>query len=218
MIENTNSSPINSKELNANHKICSDKKSCCRSFFSSKIFIAIVFLLLGICGTTLAQNIIKNRANSGLAQQEFSVFSYDPFFDNSSIFAQMENMQRKMDNAFKAHRQSMELVFKQAGKNGSGINKASVFQRNEKDSYLYELDFSGFKKEDVVVNIKDNILTFKAENKKENGDKNYNSYSSSSFYYSFSIPKYDTKKEPQITREDGKIIVKFAKPTPSKTK
>jgi HSP20 family molecular chaperone IbpA len=108
----------------------------------------------------------------------------------------------------------MENIFAQAQKNGE-LNQTSVSSREDENFYYYELNFSGFNKEEISVKIENNSLTFAAQNKKEisqvkKEDKNHKD-SSSSFYYSFSLTQFDNKKEPKIIRQDNKIIVKLSK-------
>ncbi len=124
MKENNNNTnkQFNSKELNTNNKAesgLSEKISCCRSFLSSKVCIAIIFALLGFSGAILANNIV-DKANNG----KFQSVIRDPFFADHD-----------------------------------------------------------------VVTLK----------------------SSSSFYYSFVMPEYNTKIEPEIVKQYDKITVKLVK-------
>lgn len=163
-------------------------KSSWQNFNPSKTFIASTCLLLGIALTLLVQNSHRK---------------------SNDIFSEMVLMDKKMNEVFYNHRKHMNQMFEEVQKKST--NRSEVVQRENDDSYFYELDFSGFKKEDIVVAVKGNLVTFSAENKRTAGGERKNAYSTSSFYYSFLAPQYDVSKEPEITRLDGKIIVKLSK-------
>ena len=86
MKENNNNTnnQFNSKELNANNKAgrtCMFKKMfCCKSLFSSKVFIAIIFVLLGFGSATLAHN-AKDKANAETTQSAQSFKEWSDNFD-----------------------------------------------------------------------------------------------------------------------------------------
>ncbi len=184
--------PQNPSENSAKRKCCYFEKfkSCCQNFNPSRTFIATTCLLLGVALTLLMQNSSRSYGH------------------NNDIFAEMAMMDKGMNEVFHNHRKRMNEMFEEVQK--SSASKSEVIQRENDDSYFYELDFSGYKKEDIIVGVKGNVVTFTAENKRA-GEERKNSYSSSSFHYSFLVPQYDTGKEPEITRLDGKIIVKLGK-------
>ncbi len=91
----------------------------------------------------------------------------------------------------------------------------SVNTRESQDSYHIEVDLPGIKKDDVDINIEDNILTIsgKREIKNEQKEENYYKIESSygSFSRSFTLPqKIDTSKiEAEFT--DGVLEVVIPK-------
>ncbi len=174
------------KEVNQNQKKC-----CFKSLSSSKIFVALTFLLIGIGATLVTQNIVK-------AQER-----HDPFF--ASLQA-MNEMEENMNEIFASHQKHIKEVFEKAAKETDlKSNKSQVVNSEDDSGYYYELNFSGFKKEDISVEFKDRILSFSA---KKTEDKNQNF---SSFSYSFLAEKSDTTKAPEIVKLDDKIVVKIHK-------
>lgn len=185
-----------------------------KSCFVSRTFIVLVSILIGSGATLLAQNIASSKASDSdnrFLQSNKSEFNQNLFPDHSAIFAEMEAMEKRMNEVFKANHEYMKAAFDKASKNNTNINQATISSKQDDNFYYYELNFSGFNKQDIMVGVKDNILTFSAQNKKESVDKKQEISASSNFHYSFMVPEYDQKKEPEIIREDNKIIVKLNK-------
>ncbi len=119
---------------------------------------------------------------------------------------EIDAMEKRMNETLENHQKRMREVFSEAQKKGG---KTSVSSTEDNDSFIYELNFSGFTKEEINVSMKDNVLTFFADKEKDKNDK---VAVASSFSYSFLIPpQYDKKIEPEITRQDDKIVVKLVK-------
>ena len=193
-----------------------DIKDSFKSLFLSKKFIALICILLGASAVLLMQNIASSKTNSSdnavlSGQKNIAEINGNLFPDNRAIFAEMDAMEKRMNDVFRAHHEYMKSVFDRAAKGNAEINQANVFLKEDNNFYYYELNFSGFKKQDVAVGIKDNILTFSAQSKKEQDNKKQKSQSSSNFHYSLMVPEYNSKKDPEIIREDNKIIVKLSK-------
>lgn len=206
--QQTNSS-ICDKENNKKIKFFCLKKICSswKEFSPSKPFIATSCVLLGIGVTLIAQNLTKNHQNYLVIRNHFPFPSSIAFADDD-FFDQIEEMEKEMAQ----HRKNIRKVFEDAEKKSAASSTSKVYSSEDDKNYFYHLDFLGFKKEEIVVGIKDNSVSFSAESKKSGEDKN-NSVSShsTSFHYSFSVPQYDTKKEPEIIRKDNQIVVKLAK-------
>lgn len=219
---NDNSDLKNSQSQKTNKteklKFClKNAKPHCKKALSSKTFIAILFTLLGVCGTVLAQSKDYQRREYAESfptwpdryDKEFSALHhYDPFFDDYGIFAEMRHMQHRMNEIFSNHHRYMSEALEKA-KINTQDTRAQVSKKEDDENYYYEMDFAGFKKEDVVVSVKNDILTFSA--KKKIDDKDKKSYATSDFYYSFSVPKRDKDVAPEIVKEDNKVLVTFAK-------
>ncbi len=185
-----------------------------KSFFSSKVFIAIIFTLIGVGATLLALDIGENKKHPknslGDIDKMIEQHSQKMLSDlgNDAILADMTGMGGKMDEVLLAHKKQMAKILEQATKSDSNGNKTSILSHQDNKNYIYELNFSGFKKEDIIVEIKDKNLGFSAKKEK----KDNNSQNLSGFYYSFSLPK-DAAAVPEIVKEDNKIIVKFSRLT-----
>ncbi len=201
-------------------------KNCCKNFSPSKGFIATISVLLGISATILAQNIAKNRKDNLLQQRLerkwqgfYTILDFDHqkfddalFFDETNFFKEMQLAQKSINEVFENHRKKINQAFKESeSKANKNSSATSVLKREDNQNYYYELSFTGFNKEDILVTIKSGFLTFSAKNEKENKSKDQKSYAAAKFNYSFSLPEYDEKKEPEILRQEDKIVVKLAK-------
>ncbi len=200
-INNSKTNQTNSK----NSFLTRDLKPCFKSLFSSRLFIAIIFALLGSAIAIFAQDYYRQKILTSLNRN----------FYGPNVFEEMLMAEKRINDILRSHNQYMMNVSNKIQKDQK-ISKSEVISKQDNENYCYELSFSGFKKEDVNVGIKDNILTFRAENNHENSGKNQKSYSSLNFYYSFLVPDYDHSAEPEIIRNDDKITVKFKKKSEKK--
>lgn len=86
----------------------------------------------------------------------------------------------------------------------------NLAKNNNKDFHI-EIDLPGVKKEDIEVELKDNILTVRAERKmkKEINDEDYYIKESSFGHIesSFNIPKDINEDEISAEYEDGRLII-----------
>lgn len=184
-----------------------------KNFKPSKTFIAISSALLGIGGTVLAQNIAKKDEDPKkyylTSPKQDRIYHpprhFEGDFFGHSLFQEIREMQREMDESFARHQARMNRIFQETSQNLEikNSNSARINQKETDDQYFYELEFNGYKKEDIEISIKDKTLSISA--KKEENNKN--SQNQSNFYYSFYLPKYDQKTEPKITRSDNKITI-----------
>lgn len=208
-------------------KTFSKIKSSFKSCFASKSAIAIIFAIMGVFGTVLAQGSSQDNNNyyfddfdKMVSDHHKRMFENNSFLNNNDILKEMELMNKKMSEVIEKQQKEIEKALKKADKNGSAV-RTSVSSKEDDDNYYYELNFSGLKKEEIAVEVKDNILNFSAQQIDESKNKNQKSYTSSDFYYSFSVPQYDSKKNPAIVRLDNKISVtlpKINKKTKNNTK
>jgi HSP20 family molecular chaperone IbpA len=131
----------------------------------------------------------------------------------NDVFAEMEAMEKQLSEALENQQKMMRKMFEEAKNMQFGGKTGGVSLANYQDEnfYTYELNFSSFKKEDILVNVTERILTISAENENVSTDKKkVEMQLSNNFFYSMTIPT-DADAEPQIKREEGKIIVKFKK-------
>lgn len=191
---------------------------------------ALIFIAIGIF-ITLGFQTIKYRYEMAIVKKHLNNFYHDfdsdyvNFIDDQNdIEREVTRMQRRMDRIFSQHYNFFENNhFKNQNQNLSGINNSSVKLHEDEKNFYYELSFNGFKKEEINVEIKDNILTFQAQSKisDSNNEKNNNSQAinNSSFSYSFLLSNFnsssttstDPASKADITKLDDKIIVKIPK-------
>ena len=229
MKENNNNQTNPTKNCQKNYLF--KKSSSCKSRYSSRVFVLAILTLLSICGATLAHDIGKNKNGDDIfkvsegfhrnlyqttEEQHKQAFA---MFGDDDIFKEMTQMQKNMDTMFENHHKRIVKMIDEAKKNSlkngakntANAQRTSVISREDKDNYYYDLSFFGFKKEDISVAIKDNNLSFSLQKNQNNDTKDQKLQSSSSFYYSFSVPEHNNKIEPEIIKQDDKIVVKFVK-------
>lgn len=203
------------------------KKIYCQAkinILQTKYLNAVIFIAIGIV-LTISFQTIKYRYEMAIVKKHLNNFYHDfdsdyvNFIDDQNdIEREVNRMQRRMDRIFSQHHNFFENNhFKNQNLNLSEVNNSSVKLHEDDKSFYYELSFSGFKKEDINIEIKDNILTFQAQNKissnNSNDQKNISEQikSNSSFSYSFLLNNHNSTSPADITKLDDKIIVKIAK-------
>jgi len=219
-----------------NKKITLNKISpLIKKIISSKIFIAVIFTSLGAYGAVVSQNIEKKSQNhaknnyqikhdrivDSFFDDSFDPFNHDQFFNHNNIFseidAEMKRMRQHFDRAFAQQNRYFAEAFKNSKSNFSNSPNFVKIATNQDDkSLIYKLSFSGYDKDDIAIEIKDNILNFKAEKQRqESSDKNgktiAKSASKSNFYYSLSLPKNIDNNNPNIIRKNNVIEIIFKK-------
>jgi HSP20 family molecular chaperone IbpA len=195
--------------------------------FCSKTLSAIFFLIIGIIVTNIFQT-LKHNYEASIIKKHFNNFYHD--FDNDYIGLDNEDndfrkelfrMQKPMDRAINYHSQFFDQnnfpnnfqQFKRKIRNSGNVK----LHEDDKNFY-YELVFFGFSKDEISVEIKDNILTFQAIKKiiesnftNDKTTEEVKQQNNSSFNYSFLLNNYNNEKPADITKLDDKIIVKIAK-------
>jgi len=221
---------IKNKILNFN-KIISKNK-----IFQSKFFIAFLFFTLGVISVIYFQKIKKNYELSIIKKHFYQHQYLNEDFYNFFLSDQIDHDLKKMheeikkslehDDDFYHHfKESFNKNFHEFNQNSSQNNSELKIRQDDKNIY-YELNFSGYNKDEITVEIKDNILNFKAQknldqeslknsktasNQIKNQDQNIQK-SFSSFNYSFLIEdNVDLSKPYKINRLEQKIIVEFSK-------
>ena len=126
---------------------------------------------------------------------------------DKSIAKNFEEMRKIMEKQSQQHRERLQNAFKNPEPNNSTSSKTAVSSNEDEDNYYYELEFSGVKKEEINVIMRDNILTFSATQKLQKNKK----FSGTNFYYSFAVNDFDKSVEPDIRRLEDRIIVKLKK-------
>jgi HSP20 family molecular chaperone IbpA len=185
-------------------------------YFESKIFIATLFLILGILITTSVNQVFASNKNKDKDKDNFDdIFSlHNQFFsDNDSFFSEFEKIEKTIAENHKMmqkHFAEMEKISQNQSKN-STHTQSKISKKEDDKFFYYKLDFTGFKKDEIDVLIEDNLINFLAKKEIKSEDKKSQFSNSSNFYYSLSIPDYDQNTKPEIIRSDNEILVKFAK-------
>jgi len=161
----------------------------------SKILCSIFFIALGVGGTLLYQHVANAKEKTVMDE----------------YFKEAEEMEKSMNQIMEKHRKALNKAFKETAAKNSA--QSFVTRNDDEENFVYELTFSGFSKDEVSAEIKDNMLVFSGAKKNKKDAENY---SSSNFFYSFSLPEYDYKKSPNISKEEGRVVVKLAKKKSSK--
>ncbi len=197
-------------------KNTNEPKNCCfskaqkawKEFSPSKTFIALSFLSIGVGATLITQNFFKPKYHDNFLSHHFPIYFSDAFA-NDDIFTEMEKMHQTMERNFAQHQERMAKIFSDLKKSDS--NNTKITNSQDDQNYYYQLDFKGFKADEIQVSVKNNVISFVGEKKEDKNDKNKSANSSQNFRYSFSTPNYDLSKEPEIIKKDQQIIVKLAK-------
>lgn len=174
-----------------------------------KDLLKIKLLLPSVIAILLISSGIAYAINKKSQQEEEARLSefYHPFFSDD-IFADMEAMEKQMNQAFDEHRKLMKKMFSNVEKRQKSKKSSNSLQLHEDEkSYKYELKFSDFSKDDVIISVNDRILTISAQKESSSKDK---SYSGASLYYSLSIPS-NAQSKPDIERKSDKIVISFKK-------
>lgn len=205
------------------HKTFKNVGVILKNIFSSRLFLAMLFLLIGSMATYSCTN-KDHKKHSRYHHYSFFEDEDDDFHDD--FFAEFEAMHRSMERAMKRQRQMMEQAFKEMNdddkdrKNFSRV-QASLNHYQDEKFHNFELNFSGIKPEDISVVVEKNYLIFsskKAEISATKDDgKALQATSSADFYYATYLPEYDDKIAPEIIKNNDKISVKLAKKIREKT-
>lgn len=209
------------------------------TIISSKLFIAVFFMIIGAGSAVMASNFLNDsnsvesvqnyhyqdfknndRNNNFLVSVDFDPF-FDDFFNHDNFFREIKEIENSFDRFFQERRQYLNNIMANYHKNGNEVQKNNNFSgfrvknKNDENSLIYFLEYKGCDDCDIKVEIKDNFLIFKSQDSSESQEKdeNFTKYqkSNSSFYYSLSLPNSIDKDNPKITREKDLISVKFQK-------
>ncbi len=207
-----------------------------KSYSPSKPFIATIFLCFGILITLITQSFASKTNEKTLAreaEQDHQIKmlyhwqnEMDEWIKNNNQFHREQLSHHYIPDPFteveRTHQRIRERIanfekyFYELNKaENKASQKSYLSQREDDNSVYYQLNFSGFDKEEISVKIENNILNLSA--KKSGNDRNKDKKSdakliqNSNFFYSFSLPKNIDVNNPQITKKDGEIIVRFSK-------
>ncbi len=91
-----------------------------------------------------------------------------------------------------------------------------------KDSYVFKIEIPGLKKDDIEIDLKENVLSIRGEKKDDTEIERENYHRVESFYGSFSrsftIPKDINSKKIEASLKDGILEIKVGKADEVKAK
>lgn len=97
--------------------------------------------------------------------------------------------------------------------NNINVGKTNILNRD--DVYIVQMSVPGFKKDDITIDVDDDVLTISSEIVKSDKEKNDNFYRKefvkSSFSRSFYVPEDVDAKKIDAYMEDGILNVSFPK-------
>ncbi|MFM6972214.1 MAG: hypothetical protein ACKOXJ_01160 [Alphaproteobacteria bacterium] len=216
MTKKTINDSLNQSKSGIKSFLLTIKKST-KNIFSSRIFLAIFFLLIGVLTTNSCQKIQEQK------RHHHSFFD-DDFYEDD-FFAEFDELHKKMRRSMINHHRMLEKSFaddfanSEKSKNTKKIS-ASLNYFEDESFMNYELNFSGINPENINVLIENNYLIFSAKKAEIKNDSSENkliqSSSQSDFYYATNLTNYDEKLKPEITKTNDKILVKLKKSSPKK--
>ncbi|UYL07525.1 Hsp20/alpha crystallin family protein [Bdellovibrio sp. SKB1291214] len=124
----------------------------------------------------------------------------------SDIFNQFEELFNQFDRGFTpAARETMDF-------------SPSVDIEEKENAYIVTTDLPGFKKEDIKIEMADNVLTISGERIKEAGDKKYSERSYGKFQRTFSLPVHVAADKIEAAYKDGVLEVTLPKAENAKSR
>jgi HSP20 family protein len=124
----------------------------------------------------------------------------------NDIFNQFEELFNQFDRGFTpATRETVDF-------------SPSVDIEEKEAAYIVTTDLPGFKKEDIKIEMVDNILTISGERIKETGDKKYSERSYGKFQRTFSLPVHVAADKIEAAYKDGVLEVTLPKAEGAKSR
>jgi HSP20 family protein len=109
----------------------------------------------------------------------------------------------------------MNSIDEQVSESGISSFSPNVNSREAKNAYFVEIDLPGIKKDEIYIDIKDNVLTISGERKVKNETKEESYYKIESTYgkfvRSFTLPKNVDIEKIEANSSDGVLEVKIPK-------
>ncbi len=109
----------------------------------------------------------------------------------------------------------MNSLDEQSMESGISAFTPTVNSRETEDAYFIEIDLPGVKKEDIEIDVKDNVLTVSGERKVKEEMKEENYYKIESRYgkftRSFTLPKNVNVDKISANSENGVLEIKIPK-------
>jgi len=122
---------------------------------------------------------------------------------------------RELRRGFDYLNSVMNSLDEQATESGISSFSPSVNSREAKDAYFVEIDLPGIKKDEISIDVKDNVLTISGERKVKEETKEESYYKIESrygkFVRSFTLPKNVDIEKIEANSSDGVLEVKIPK-------
>jgi HSP20 family protein len=122
---------------------------------------------------------------------------------------------RELRKGFDYINSVMNSLDEQRSESGISAFSPSVNSREAKDAYFVEIDLPGIKKDEISIDVKDNVLTISGERKvkEETKEESYFKIESryGSFVRSFTLPKNVDIDKIEANSVDGVLEVKIPK-------
>lgn len=109
----------------------------------------------------------------------------------------------------------MNSLDEQSVESGISSFSPSVNSREDKDAYFVEIDLPGITKDEISIDVKDNVLSISGERKVKNETKEESYYKIESTYgkfmRSFTLPKNVDTEGIEASSNEGVLEVKIPK-------
>lgn len=164
------------------------------------------------------------RSNFGLARRDQD-YGYPSLFSGGGPFALLRRMEQEMDRMFEQLGLDAGGYAGQSRSRGSGMPSlwAPQIEMYERDGKLHVCtDLPGMKKEDIHVNVEDDVITIQGERRssEEGRDQQQGFYRSErsygSFYRTIPLPEGVNAENAEATFRDGVLDIAFDAPTGQK--
>ncbi|HEU4344012.1 MAG TPA: Hsp20/alpha crystallin family protein [Candidatus Binatia bacterium] len=140
-------------------------------------------------------------------------------------FAEMPQWEREMDRMFgDFFRERVPSLWSERlwPQRSLGMPEPAVDIYDEKDEFVVKAELPGMSKDDIQVNVTDNVLTIKGEKKKEESKEEKDYYRSERIYGAFmrslSLPAEINSEKVRATFKDGVLEVRLPKSEQAKKK
>jgi HSP20 family protein len=131
-------------------------------------------------------------------------------------FRDLKNLQSSLDNFFNDGWWPTRSRWDERVEEFQPLSRLS----EDKDNYYLAVDLPGVKKEEIKINIEDNVLKIYGErkDKKEDHRQHYSEIFYGSFTFSFNLPSAVESSKVRANYEDGVLNITIPKSAESKTK
>ena len=184
-----------------------------KALFRSKTLIVALIFTFGLLIGAFAFKIYENYRVYDISA-DFYDKSNDTlvdFMDLDKEFdkkADIDKVEHEFNEYFKKQQKIFSrIINNRLTRHDKNIHRSFVTKHENENSVSYKLELENFKSEEVEVEINEDYLVFRGLDKKKD-DKRLIS-SEAQFLYSFSLPEYDKNINPEITRNNNSVVVKF---------